>query len=246
MLQCQKRRAVVRTEIDGTKHELFRCAHGAADTYKQAVDESTCETCVLRQVVVGVAKCSPKPPPAPVYKQPTYGPDAVITYEPVEADPPECPEGYTRQVDNPWAFDSVWFPCPYRAFNDDLKPDGSLQVRAFCLASNKKVDPAGCEQCNGEVAELGGTLKPEIPETPALAVQAKNYWSAVKKWIGAGRPTRTDDEVRKIHANYCLRCDWYDKPAKRCKGCGCKVTPVGKALLNKARMATEHCPRDFW
>jgi hypothetical protein len=140
----------------------------------------------------------------------------------------------------------MWFPCPYRAFNDDLKPSGEVQVRAFCTVSNKKVTCDGCEQCKGDLKQLGGSLKVEAPETPALAQQAKNYWKAVKKWIAAGRPTRDNSEVKKIHANYCLRCDWYDKDSERCKGCGCKVKPAGKALLNKVKMATEHCPRDFW
>lgn len=243
---CQKRREIIRKERDGTKRKMYRCAHGMATTYRQEVGESDCSTCVLRQSLPSVAKCNPKPPKDPVYKQPTYGQDAEIKYEPVNAEPPECPEGYTRQENNAWAFDSVWFPCPYRAFNDDLKPDGSLQVCAFCLATRKKIDCSACQNCKGELAQLDGTFNPEAPQTPALTAQAKNYWKAVKKWISAGRPVRSDEDVKKIHANYCLQCDWYDKQVQRCKGCGCKVRPSGAALLNKVRMATEHCPRDFW
>lgn len=245
---CQKRRTIVHKKQDGSKRTYYRCAHGGANTYRQEVDDGVCDGCVLRQELPGAAKCSPKPPVSPIYRQPTYGQDAEIRYEPVDAsEPPACPEGYTRRTDDKWVFDSVWFPCPYRAFSDDLKPDGSLQVHAFCTVGRKKVTCDDCEQCEGELVRLDGSLKVHpTPETPALISQAKTYWKAVKKWIAKGRPVRSDSEVKKIHANYCLQCDWYDKPSQRCKGCGCKVKPVGRALLNKAKMATEHCPRDFW
>lgn len=247
-LTCQKRREIIRREQDGSKRTYYRCAHGGANTYRQEVDDGVCDGCVLRQELLEVAKCSPKPPLNPTYSQPTYGRDAEIRYEPVDAsEPPECPEGYTRRTDDDWVFDSVWFPCPYRAFSDDLKPDGSLQIHAFCTVGHKKVTCDDCKQCEGELVQLDGSLKAHpTPETPALISQARTYWKAVKKWVAEGRPVRSDAEVKKIHANYCLQCDWYDKPSQRCKGCGCKVKPAGKALLNKAKMATEHCPRDFW
>lgn len=245
-LTCQKRREIVRRDRDGSSRKLYRCAHGMANTYRQEVDEGACEGCVLRQPLPGPAKCNPKPPKDPIYKQPTYGRNAEIRYEPVDAEAPECPEGYTRQEENAWAFDSTWFPCPYRAFNDDLKPSGELQVQARCLVTRKKIDCAACQQCKGELAQLGGSFNPKVPETPTLVTQARNYWKAIKKWITAGRPVRSDEDIKKIHANYCLQCDWYDKQVQRCKGCGCKIQLGGAALLNKAKMATEHCPRDFW
>jgi len=245
-LVCQKRRKIVRRKQDGSSRECHKCAHGMATTYGKEVDESVCEGCVLRVVTINRSTCNPKPPSNPVYAQPTYGQDGEIRYEPVGAEPPDCPEGYTRRNDDAWIFDSEWFPCPYRVFNDDLKPDGSLQVRGYCTVSNKKVDSKECEQCKGELAQLGGSLEVEVPQTPAIAQQFSNYWKAVKKWITAGRPVRSDSDVRKIHANFCLACDWYDHGSRRCKGCGCKIKPKGKALLNKAKMATEHCPRDFW
>lgn len=247
-LTCQKRRNIIRKLRDGSQQAVCKCAHSGGDTYGKEVDEPTCESCVLRAAAIGRPSCSPKPPANPIYKQPTYGKDSEIRYKPVDAsEPPECPEGYARRTDDKWAFDSVWFPCPYRAFSDDLKPDGSLQVHAFCTIGSKKVTCGDCEQCEGELAQLEGSLKVQpTPETPALISQARTYWKAVKKWVAGGRPVRSDSEVQKIHANYCLQCDWYDKPSQRCKGCGCKVKPAGKALLNKAKMATEHCPRDFW
>jgi hypothetical protein len=247
MLTCQKRRKIVRKERDGSKREFFRCAHGATCTYRQEVDEQTCEGCVLRQVLLSQQPCSPKPPKEPVYKQATYGEDAEIRYECIDADLPECPDGYKRRSDDPWTFDPIWFPCPYRVFNNDLKPDGSIKINAYCALAKKPVDFKECDRCQGAITKVGATLNPEdIPEIPGLTIQVQNYWRAVKRWIAAGRPTRTDKEVKLLHESYCTRCDWYDEKSKRCKGCGCKVRAEGAAMLNKIRMATEHCPRNFW
>jgi hypothetical protein len=246
--ECQKRRTIVHKSQDGSKRTYYRCANGGANTYRQKVTDEVCDGCVLRQEVMGVVRCSPKLPVKPIYSQPTLGKNSEIRYEPQDAaEPPECPEGYVRRKDDQWSFDSEWFPCPYRAFSDELKPSGSLQVHAFCTIGRKKITCEGCKQCEGELISIDGSLQlDKTPETPALFHQARNYWQAVKSWIAAGRPVRTDLEVREIHTNYCLECDWYDKPSQRCKGCGCKVRPGGVALLNKAKMATEHCPRDFW
>jgi hypothetical protein len=85
-----------------------------------------------------------------------------------------------------------------------------------------------------------------VPEIPGIGQQLATYWKALKKWIAAGRPERSDAEVEQIHAQHCSKCDWYDAESKRCKGCGCKVKAAGAAMMNKIKMATEHCPRNFW
>jgi hypothetical protein len=73
-----------------------------------------------------------------------------------------------------------------------------------------------------------------------------SYAKAVAEWVLKGKPTRTDLEVDQIYKTHCKRCSWYDKDTKACKGCGCKVNTSAWAVLNKIRMATQHCPRRKW
>ena len=244
---CQKRRHVVRTDRDGEKRELNRCANKLAATYKSEVDHPTCEKCALTQSLLNIGQCGANPPADTEFPQPTIGEDAEVSYKStLDATPPPCPSGYQRRIDNAWVFDPIWYPCQYRLFNNDLFPDGSLKIKAYCAASKKIVSFEECENCQGTLAKVGVSLDPESPTVPGLTSQLQTYWTAVQSWIAVGRPTRTDAEVKELHERYCSRCDWYDPESKRCKGCGCKVRPGGAALLNKIKMKTEHCPRDFW
>jgi hypothetical protein len=85
------------------------------------------------------------------------------------------------------------------------------------------------------------------PHYPPISLQLWSYKEALIKWNKAGRPTRTQEEVEKIHEEFCdVPCEWYDTDQKRCRGCGCKVTVGSIAILNKLKMATEHCPKDKW
>lgn len=90
------------------------------------------------------------------------------------------------------------------------------------------------------------TQTEEVKEFPPLMTQLGNYKNAVRKWISAGRPVRTPEEIKDILENKCKRCAWYDGEAKRCKGCGCQVTESIMAIFNKIKMATEHCPKELW
>jgi len=81
---------------------------------------------------------------------------------------------------------------------------------------------------------------------PQLTVQLWNYKEAFIKWMRAGKPVRTKEEVEHIHTTWCDPCEWYDKQRKRCKGCGCKVTLGSVAIMNKIKMGTEHCPKNKW
>jgi hypothetical protein len=82
---------------------------------------------------------------------------------------------------------------------------------------------------------------------PAVSLQLWSFKEALIKWNKAGRPTRTQEEVEHIHREFCaVPCEWYDEEAKRCRGCGCKVTTGSIAIFNKVKMATEHCPKDKW
>ena len=71
---------------------------------------------------------------------------------------------------------------------------------------------------------------------------AKQYLDSRSRWKAAGKPTRTDEEVRKIF-DICKRCDHYQQLTKklgRCKLCGCALN-LGKRL-NKLYWSTETCP----
>lgn len=108
--------------------------------------------------------------------------------------------------------------------------------------------PEPCDDCRKAEKELAKKHKDSIkvPEFPAIHLQLISWKEAIRKWREAGKPKRSDEEVKAILETHCKGCSWYDADKRRCKGCGCKVTDGGVAVFNKIRMATEHCPRDFW
>lgn len=85
----------------------------------------------------------------------------------------------------------------------------------------------------------------KVPNFPSNSKLITNYGKAVKRWIVAGRPTRSKEEVKRIY-DLCASCNWFDSESQRCKGCGCNVKPKGLAIFNKIKMLTEHCPRRLW
>ncbi len=84
------------------------------------------------------------------------------------------------------------------------------------------------------------------PNYPPMSLQVWLYKEALLKWNREGRPTRNAEEVTAILTNHCKKCDWFDADANRCKGCGCKVSSSSIAVMNKIKMATEHCPKGLW
>ena len=68
------------------------------------------------------------------------------------------------------------------------------------------------------------------------------YARALKRWVGAGKPVRNDEEVARLLA-ICKACDYFD-PRGKCVLCGCYVNVGKNAAFNKLRMATESCPAD--
>jgi hypothetical protein len=185
---------------------------------------------VLRVELVG-SFCNQPAPYQPTYIQPTYGPQLEIIYQP--GDVPICPHGYHSDSEKPWTFVSDWIYCPQRIFNNTLNEVGEVVINAVCGLINKQVSCGDCKTCG---------LK--IPDFPKLSTQLANYGHAVKQWMTAGRPERTDEEVKRIHEEFCIKCDWYDN--QRCRGCGCKVTTSSMAIFNKIKMLTEHCPKQLW
>lgn len=79
-----------------------------------------------------------------------------------------------------------------------------------------------------------------------FVTRALRYSRALSRWIKAGRPTRTEDEILGIFTAYCQDCPAMEQRLGRCKVCGCHVGLAKSPLLNKIAMATERCPLDKW
>ncbi len=160
------------------------------------------------------------------------------------------------------------FPACPSTF-DSQTPTGRV-VHRVCLAEGKAtyrlvVTARACRLCQlprtdvpGETSALdtnetpsrpGQDTTPDAtppPETPGLVRRTLSYAEALIAWTAAGRPERSDKDVEQIFHRHCRRCDWFDPERQICRGCGCRVAENGYAVLNKIKMATENCPRDFW
>lgn len=144
--------------------------------------------------------------------------------------------------------------CPVRAFKK-APPCSSPVLHSVTLPT-----PTTPKMSDQEVADLikshpadkplpTDTQTPDgepVPNYPKMTLQVWLYKEALLRWNAAGRPVRSPEEIERIHNTHCKRCTWYDPEKKRCKGCGCKVTKGAVAVLNKIKMATEHCPRELW
>jgi hypothetical protein len=84
------------------------------------------------------------------------------------------------------------------------------------------------------------------PPLKKLVRKASKLGKAVKKWMAAGAPVRTQPEIDAAFS-ICHACEFF-QPLKHesgtCQKCGCFVNRNG--LLNKIRMATESCPEGKW
>jgi hypothetical protein len=143
--------------------------------------------------------------------------------------------------------------CPLRVYKVTRKCKQPAQVaRETAVAATEISDeefvtlvkelPSG----ESDLAEMQAPDGKQVPDYPALPLQIWLYKEALMRWNSAGRPVRTDDEVKEILEKHCIKCDWYDPDKKRCRGCGCKVSSSSFAVINKIKMATEHCPKEKW
>jgi len=150
------------------------------------------------------------------------------------------------------------FPkCPLAA--DGRRQNGGSIIRRVCLNRNlpshkKQVIPSECETCQGIYkSHLKKTHDPKqngktdpSPKSPSLAKRIITYTQSVAEWVAAGRPERTDEDVRQIFQTFCEPCTWRKRKTDICRGCGCRVVDKGLAITNKIKMATQHCPREKW
>lgn len=93
----------------------------------------------------------------------------------------------------------------------------------------------------------------EASKELGMPAMGRRWIKALQKWVKAGRPVRSQEEIARLHA-ICVRCKFYK--ADRCLLCGCAVSkqPVkafgliktSSAMFNKLKMATEKCPKNKW
>lgn len=80
---------------------------------------------------------------------------------------------------------------------------------------------------------------------PAPVARAAHYTSAVARWIAAGKPRRTQEEIDHLFA-VCQACEHFSQKVSACRLCGCRINRNHRALGNKLAMATEQCPFGKW
>jgi len=91
------------------------------------------------------------------------------------------------------------------------------------------------------VDDAGGT------DEPSFFARIAAYSAAIVKWIEAGRPTRSQEQIDAILAEHCnppVPCEHFRDGT--CKQCGCAISRSPAALRNKLAMATESCPIAKW
>ncbi|MCR9116082.1 MAG: hypothetical protein NXI22_03935 [bacterium] len=111
----------------------------------------------------------------------------------------------------------------------------------FCPWVEKK-DGYFCPQC-GTMRDRNSRRNCPAASGPILS-KAAVYGVAVARWMLAGRPVRSDEEVTEIFDNLCGPCEHFNGDS--CDKCGCKISKSRSAMQNKIRMSTEHCPIKLW
>lgn len=123
------------------------------------------------------------------------------------------------------------------------------------------LDKLVCTRCNRTVPNYGSVPKArcraslEVPQTttprttlvkpPILSTRFYSYCSAIARWVRAGMPTRTQEQIEQVH-QICLDCEYLlhkhtDK--QKCGKCGCNIS-LEMSKRNKLYLATESCPLD--
>lgn len=139
------------------------------------------------------------------------------------------------------------------------RSDKFLNMNAPPLAVDDSSSPVVVQSCEwdcslrcihcGYQARREGTRRncTTTDRSPSIASQLTGYAAAVSRWLAAGAPRRSDDEVSRL-LSICQACptNRYDAARGACNRCGCKVNASGWGLVNKIRMATESCPDGHW
>lgn len=117
-----------------------------------------------------------------------------------------------------------WPSCEFR-----FKAGGSIPS---CAVTGLKATEEICRRC----------AKDSKMETARLLDKVVNYATAMRRWVAAGRPERSDDRVKELFDEFCSKCSMYDREKGVCNSCGCPSNTDQPAIRNKLKMATEACP----
>lgn len=124
--------------------------------------------------------------------------------------------------------------------------NGQVETR-ICKLTRCPVSISTCQRCHDGIPPTPGekTIQSGInPKVPNLTTRVATWANAVTSWISAGSPKRSEEEVNHIHETYCKPCPWNKNNV--CSSCGCNVTTSSHPLINKIKMATQHCPKELW
>lgn len=80
-----------------------------------------------------------------------------------------------------------------------------------------------------------------LPNPGGFIERGERFLQARARWIKAGRPTRTMEQIAKVYDEVCQPCFAFDNDS--CGVCGCRLKR-DTLLINKLAWATEKCPLD--
>ena len=134
----------------------------------------------------------------------------------------------------------------YRVCSDPASPYHRRCVKAStCLTCKERIRNSDSPRREQKVNKDRPTKKVH-ENAPSIPRRIINYAEAVIEWTAAGRPERSEDEVRQIFRQFCEQCKSFDAGRSVCQQCGCRVSRDGFVIFNKIKMATQHCPRNLW
>ena len=99
-----------------------------------------------------------------------------------------------------------------------VKRDSQGSVTSFrCLKNNEIVTDDICDSCALKIVKHVKPCEKKFlnkavinpPDYPSLSVQLVSWARSVEKWRKAGRPKRSDTQVKTI-LEICKTCSWYD------------------------------------
>lgn len=91
---------------------------------------------------------------------------------------------------------------------------------------------------------VGAKVAKNCPKAPTALGMAVGFAEAVAKYVASGMADVTEAEYLQ-RGEICQACPIYDVASESCGKCGCTVGGKER-LIDKRRMATEHCPEGKW